>query len=446
MYGCGTYSEEAYEALIAEILTQAPSFASVGAQAYSPGLERIERMCALLGGPQKKYRCIHVAGTNGKGSTCNLLAASLAATGLRVGLYTSPHILDFRERMRVVTMPPSQRDGIPPDCGKSGYRSDVTLISRSEVWDFFRRWKDTVLELQLSFFEITTALAFWYFARQKVDVAVIETGLGGRLDATNVITPQLSVITNIGYDHMDILGPTLAAIAFEKAGIIKQGVPVVIGERGAESDPVFEKAASDRKAPIVFAQDVCAYVPVPAGADLAGIYQVRNRCTATAALKALGMEADSDVLDHAAGICDFHGRWEKLQDKPFTIADIGHNAHGLRYNFRQLDAMLDSGEYSDLVMVYGSVADKDVDAVLALLPARAYIYFTAAGNRRAMRSDELMRRAGAVRGSVCGEPVPVVADAVALALARCESLARPLLYIGGSTYVVSEAVAAIRAM
>lgn len=406
-------------------------------------------MCDMLGNPQRRYRTIHIAGTNGKGSTANMIAAVLASSGRVTGLYTSPHILDFRERMRIVTA------------------SGVTMPSEEYVLEFWSRWSGECDRLDLSYFEITTVMAFDFFARSGVETAVIETGLGGRLDATNIIIPELSVITNIGYDHTDILGPTLAAIAGEKAGIIKPGVPVVIGESHPETDPVFEGVATAAGAPIRFADrealpvmagaaDTAAdFETVLSGMDLQGSYQRKNLRTVLCALDTLGVTPDPDALMHAAAICEFHGRWEKVCDNPLIICDIGHNEHGLKYNFAQLNGMLDRGDISDLVMVYGSVADKDVNAVLRILPGRARIFFTNADNHRAMPADELAARFNMLRGTDISASAPVVvprvADAVDAALGLCRSLtehdaaARPMIYIGGSTYVVSEALSFLKA-
>lgn len=423
------YSDEAYDAMLAGLFVRFPSFGAKGASAYKPGLDRVRTMLDRLGNPHTRYRCIHVAGTNGKGSTSNMLAAHLAGSGLKVGLYTSPHILDFRERMRTVRV---SEDG-----------SRVDLIPRVSVWDFIQEYGGDIDALDLSFFEITTIMAFWWFASENVDVAVVETGLGGRLDATNVIIPCLSVITNIGFDHMDLLGPTLGDIASEKAGIIKPGVPVVIGESSPETDEVFRRKAGESGSAVFFAdrygfEDAVSKAMARAleRMDLRGIYQEKNLRTVCCALEVAGMTPDFDSICSAASICDFHGRWEILSDSPCTICDIGHNEHGLKYNFRQLESLLDNGRYSDLIIVYGSVRDKDVDAVLKILPSRAYIYFTSAANHRAMPAAELFSRAARPDS----EAVSCVRDAVKAALDRCSSLARPLLYIGGSTYVVSEAV------
>ncbi len=424
------YSDAAYDAFIGSLFVRFPAFQKCGDLAYKPGLERSEEICRIMGNPQDAYRCIHVAGTNGKGSTCNMLAAQLAARGLKVGLYTSPHISDFRERMRIVTS------------------SGTSMVPRTRMWDYLCEYEEEFDRLQLSFFEITTAVAFRFFADSRVDAAVIETGLGGRLDATNVITPVLSVITNIGFDHMKQLGYTLGEIAAEKAGIIKPGVPVVIGEAVPETEAVFRRVAAGAGSRIFFAEEMPLPWPdaedVMAGLlkdmDLKGSYQAKNVKTVLAAMDVLGLDADLVALKDTAKICDFHARWEQVCENPHTICDIGHNAHGLKYNFAMLDALLDSGEYSDIVMVYGSVADKDVGAVLRMLPSRAYVFFTAADSPRSMPAAELYARSGHEYGQVCGS----VADAVRAAAGRCRSLEKPLLYIGGSTYVVAEALDEIK--
>ena len=408
-----------------DLLARCPSFGYAGSAAYKPGLERMEAMCARMGNPERGLRCVHVAGTNGKGSTCNFLCASLASMGFRVGLYTSPHIYDVRERIRIVSG--GSYELIPPDA----------------LDEFACLYRDDAVSLGLSYFEIVTSAAFWYFSREKVDWVVLETGLGGRLDATNVVVPALSVITNIGYDHMDVLGNTLPLIAQEKAGIIKPGVPVVVGESDQETVAVFREVALRRGSPLFFADSCAPEVALPPDMDLKGCYQPKNLRTVLCALERLGFAPDWDALSRAASVCGFHGRWEKVCDNPLTICDIGHNAHGLKYNFAQLSSMLDRGECSDVVMVYGSVADKDVDAVLRLLPSRAYIFFTAASSPRALPAEELFSRALSLRcdDSAFGgrwRCVPEVPDALAAARKLCLSLEKPLLYVGGSTYVISE--------
>ena len=421
------FSDSEYSLLLQKFYLRYPSFQKQGSGAYSPGLEHISQMCAALGNPQDKFPTVHVAGTNGKGSTCNLLAAHYAAAGLKVGLYTSPHISDFRERMRVIS------------------NGSYTLISRQQVWDFLQKYGSEADRLDLSLFEVTTAMAFDFFAAEKVDIAIIETGLGGRLDATNIIKPRLSIVTNIGYDHMDILGHSLVEIAREKAGIIKEGVPAVLGEPSEEITPVFEEIAAQKGSPLTLCTQSGDVDDILKGMDLPGSYQRKNLCTVLCALKVLGEEPRKEALQNAARICGLHARWEKICDNPYTICDIGHNAHGLKYNFSQLEEMLQGGGFSSLVMVYGSVGDKDVQAAVDLLPKNAYIFFTQAEGPRAMDANKIAAMARRPSGSF--EVLPVVADAVKAALERCNALscngedtARPLLYIGGSTYVVAEAL------
>jgi len=439
------FTTEAYESMISGLFSRFQSFQSAGKDAYKPGLDRMEFLDQLAGHPHRKYKTIHIAGTNGKGSTSNMLAAVLSSTGKRVGLYTSPHILDFRERMRVIDS------------------NGVHLISREDVWDFVQTWDSTFDNLGLSFFEITTMMAFDWFAKQGVDIAVIECGLGGRMDSTNLISPELSIITNIGFDHCDILGNSLGEIAFEKAGIIKPKTPVVVGESNPETDVVFERKVLYTNLPepdfmgdrnmimslLTFA-DKCEPVgweksaEILANMDLQGIYQSKNLRTVLAAMQRLDIPLNDSTIaaiENTAKVADFHGRWERLSASPLTICDIGHNAHGLRYNFAQLNSMLDSGKVSDLILVYGSVADKDVDAVINMIPERAHVIFTAADNHRAMPAAAVAERfatLGCKAASIRVEPN--VRHAVALAGELASTMALPLIYIGGSTYVVSEAV------
>lgn len=449
------FSDEAYSGLISSLFTRFPSFQNAGKPAYKPGLERMEFFDQLLGHPHSRYKCIHVAGTNGKGSVSNMLASALSARGLKVGLYTSPHLVDFRERARI-------KDGDSP----------VRLIPREAVWDFVQTWRETMDHLELSFFEVTTMMAFDWFAGEKVDVAVIETGLGGRLDSTNIITPELSVITSIGYDHCDLLGNSLGEIAFEKAGIIKPLIPAVVGESNPETDGVFERKvlytnlpepslSGDRKAImslLTFADrepSAAGEAGVLAAMDLQGPCQRHNLRTALCALgklKGLGADdaRDTEAIAATARRMEFHGRWERLSSCPEVICDIGHNAHGLKDNFARLEAEALSGR--PLIMVYGSVSDKDVDAVLSILPPSATMIFTAAGSHRAMPAQVLADRFNALRGTSDGAMRPYVRPSVpeavklALALAKehssctSEKTALPLVYVGGSTYVVAEAV------
>lgn len=474
------FSEERYSLMLESLFQRFPSFQKVGAGAYKPGIGNMQFMDQLLGHPHRKYRVIHVAGTNGKGSVSNMMASALASLGFKVGLYTSPHILDFRERIRVV----------------SGHGGGIsTLIPKEDVWNFIRKWEDTFDHLDMSFFEITTSMAFDWFAGQGVDYVVLETGLGGRLDSTNIVTPVLSVITNIGLDHCDLLGGTLPEIAFEKAGIIKPRVPVVIGESNSETDPVFERKVLYTNLPepvfmgsrtvimslLTFADKVEPSLwderdAILQEMDLRGSYQIKNLRTVLAALDVLGVTACTsgagmpdvpadlwgpgavsrenccrsirDAIVHTAARTGFRGRWEQVMDNPRVICDIGHNEHGLKYNFSQLAQMQKSGEISKLIMVYGSVADKDVDAAVSLFPENAVYIFTKAQGKRAMPAEAVREKYLAMCASKGCEPSETycldnVSDAVSLALAiagDCKD-AMPLVYVGGSTYVVSEAVA-----
>ena len=474
---CNKFSEEEYNRMLEKLFVRFPSFQKVGAGAYKPGIGNMEFFDQLAGHPHRQYRIIHIAGTNGKGSVSNMLTSALASQGLKVGLYTSPHILDFRERIRIVSC--------HPDSSCHPERSEgslATLISKDYVWQFISRWQETFDHLDMSFFEITTAMALCWFAEMKADVVVLETGLGGRLDSTNIVSPILSIITNIGLDHCDMLGETLPEIAFEKAGIIKPKVPVVVGESHPETDAVFERKVlytnlpepdfmgnraaimslltfADKTAPTLWDE----HEAILAEMDLQGEYQRKNLRTVLAALDVLASGSQSDVtgtrmrdaIIHTAERTDFHGRWEKLSDDPYVICDIGHNEHGLKYNFAQLEKMKAEGRCSHLVMLYGSVADKDVDAVIHLMPADAVYVFTQAQGKRALPAEEVLGRYLSYCAET-GRPAPeahccgTVVEAVKLAFRLAASIkesdpeALPLVYIGGSTYIVSEAVAMLK--
>ncbi len=462
------FSDASYEDLIGRLFVRFPSFQKVGAGAYKPGIGNMEMFDSLAGHPHRRYEIIHVAGTNGKGSVSNMLASALAACGLKVGLYTSPHIIDFRERMRVI----HEEDGV----------AKVELVSREYVWEFVNTWKDTFDHLDMSFFEITTSIALSWFAYAGVDIVVLETGLGGRLDSTNIVSPILSVITNIGLDHCDMLGETLPEIAFEKAGIIKPKVPVVVGESHSEINDVFERKVlytnlpepdymgnrneimslltfADRAEPRLWDR----HGEILAEMDLHGEYQSKNLRTALVALDVLSevpchvipdltlnlQSVVADAIIHTAERADFHGRWEKLSDNPYVICDIGHNEHGLKYNFAQLEKMKADGKCSDLIIVYGSVADKDVDAVIHLMPADATYIFTQAHGKRALAAEAVRDKYLAFSAEE-GRPAEnvhcagTVVDALGLAYELAAEKDRPLIYAGGSTYVVSEAVAFLR--
>lgn len=445
------YTEESYDKLLQELFVRFPSFQNAGKSAYKPGLEHMVMFDGILGHPHRRYRTIHIAGTNGKGSVSNMLASVLSASGLKTGLYTSPHLIDFRERMRI-------SDG-----------NSLEYIEKEEVFDFIVRWKDVFEHLDLSFFEITTMMAFDWFARRNVDIAVIETGLGGRLDSTNIISPVLDIITNIGLDHCDLLGNTLPEIAFEKAGIIKPHTPVVIGESSPETDDVFERKVlytnlpeqefmDDRKK--IMSLLTFADKTVPAlwedrerilrEMDLQGSYQEKNLRTVLTAVGILRENilsctdtAVEDAIIHTAARMEFHGRWEKLSEKPLIIADIGHNAHGLKYNFAELERLKAEGKCSSLLIVYGMVADKDSDAVIRLMPDDAEYFFTEAASRRALPANRLAEKFRESKGGNC-MAFDSVKDAVSAAIERAGSQALPLIYIGGSAYVVAEAMAALK--
>lgn len=443
------FSEEKYTEMIEKLFLRFPSFQKAGASAYKPGIQNMEMIDQLMGHPHRNYKIIHVAGTNGKGSVSNMLASSLASCGFKVGLYTSPHILDFRERMRVLE--------------KSMYR----YVSKQYVWDFLHTWRDTFDHLDLSFFEITTIMALQWFSEEKVDYVVLETGLGGRLDSTNIVNPVLSVITNIGLDHCDMLGETLQEIAYEKAGIIKPCVPVVIGETQPETAQIFDRKVlytnlhqtefmGDRTAImslLVFADQTepalwNQHEQILAEMDLQGSYQQKNLRTVLASLSVLGVDMNDSVKDaiiHTAERTGFRGRWEFISKSPITICDIGHNEHGLRHNFAQLTQMKEDGHCSDLIVVYGSVADKDVDSVLHLMPEDAVYIFTQAQSKRALSAEKIYEKylAFCKESGRKVENIHVkdnVTGAVALARELALAMETPLIYIGGSTYVVSEAV------
>lgn len=450
------FSEKAYDEMIGKLFVRFPSFQKTGASAYKPGIGNMEFFDQLAGHPHRQYKTIHIAGTNGKGSVSNMLTSVLAAQGLKVGLYTSPHILDFRERIRVIS-------------GDEPFR----LISKEEVWSFVMQWQETFDHLDMSFFEITTSMALTWFARQKVDVVVLETGLGGRLDSTNIVNPILSVITNIGLDHCDMLGETLPEIAFEKAGIIKPKVPVVVGESHPETDVVFERKVLYTNLPepsfmgsrtaimslLTFADKVepelwAQHEDILQKMDLQGEYQRKNLRTVLAALDVLGAKGDfvRDALIRTAERTGFRGRWEKLSDNPYVICDIGHNEHGLKYNFAHLERMKSEGRCTDLIMVYGSVADKDVDSVIHLMPKDAIYVFTQAQGKRALPAENIRDRyltfceensRSIDRVHCAGTVVEAMhlAYEIAAGIVAADADARPLIYVGGSTYVVSEAVA-----
>ncbi len=408
-------SKMTYTEAIKYLYDHAPMFQQVGRKAYKSGLENTFALDAHFGHPHQKYRTIHVAGTNGKGSTSHLLASVLQCAGYRTGLYTSPHLHDFRERIRI----------------------DGEMISEQNVAQFVTENRALIDQMQPSFFEITTALAFAYFAEQKVDVAVIEVGLGGRLDCTNIIAPALSVVTNISLDHTDILGDTLEKIAAEKAGIIKPFTPVVIGETQPETAPIFVERAKEQNAPIVFAdQQAIGALPY---CPLAGIYQQKNKQTARVAIEELRKRAfrisPQNIADGFADVIartHLAGRWQTLGERPRIVCDTGHNEGGLRYVAEQLKQQ----KYAHLHIVFGTMSDKNHAAVLALLPTDATYYFTKAQSPRAWSEQELQRQAADF--GLHGNAYASVREA--LAAAKCAATPNDLIFVGGSTYVVAEII------
>ena len=420
----------------------APPFHEVGAAAYKPGLDTMRRLMAAISNQQSAINCpvIHVAGTNGKGSTSHLIASALAASGLKVGLYTSPHLVSFCERVRVIE------------------NKRPRLVSEGYVADFVGNHKSLFEQLHPSFFEITTAMAFCWLAEQQVDVAVIEVGLGGLLDATNIVTPILSVITNIGLDHTDLLGHTLAEIAEQKAGIMKPGVPCVIGESHPETTPVFLKRAQEcgilgdgletTDCRLWFA-DQCEFLRrqrlrVASDCELHGDYQQKNLQTAYVALIALNQLSIAEGFAHVVTYTGLRGRWETLSEHPLTICDTGHNSHGISTYIAQLNNLINSQSIVNrqLHIVFGMVADKDVDAVLRLLPADVEYYFTQPNSHRALPAADLLAKWQALHRTPNTLHQLSAYPTVAEAFVAASAAAAPddVIFIGGSNYVVGGAL------
>ena len=434
-----------YEDLVKEIFTRFPSVQNSGFMtgAYKPGLEAMREFDKALGEPSKALRVIHVAGTNGKGSVSNMIAAALTSAGFKTGLFTSPHLVDWRERSRI----------------------DGKMVPKDYAEAFLTQWKPYFTEHDLSFFEITTGLALKWFADEHTDFAVLEVGLGGRLDSTNIVTPLVSVITSIGLDHCALLGDTLEAIAGEKAGIIKPGVPVIIGEKRPETEKVFNAKAAEMHAPIIYADETEPRLwdrrqEILQAMDLRAPIQEKNLRTVLCTLEEIPVistkrSAWRDLIygiEHTAALMHFHGRWERLQKEPEVIADIGHNAHALRSNFETLEA---AGR--PLIIVYGIMADKDLDAILPLMPKAARYIFVAPNTPRARRADDILERfldyafgsarndssvistkRSARRDLSNATTAPSVKAGVEMALR--EAGKDTIIYIGGSAFVVAEAL------
>lgn len=419
------------------LFTRLPMFSRIGAAAYKKDLTNTVQLCEYLGNPQHRFKTIHIAGTNGKGSTSHMLAAILQTAGYKTGLYTSPHLRDFRERFRI----------------------NGAMIEESFVVDFTRRIQPAIDAIEPSFFEITVAMTFDYFAQNKVDIAVIETGLGGRLDSTNIITPELSIITNIGWDHMNLLGDTLEAIAFEKAGIIKPRIPAVIGETAPATRQVFERVAQETQSPLFFA-DQLRYVAdwkyehhalhvqvTPTGTDeriaytldLPGYYQTKNLITVLEAVHQLQLQGwhiptatVQQALQQVKPLTGLHGRWEVIHRNPAVVLDVGHNEDGIK----QILSQIELTNHLHLHIVIGMVKDKDAEKVLLQLPREATYYFTKAQIPRALPEDELA--AQAARHDLHGHTYADVNTALKAALHRAHK--DDLVVVCGSVFVVGEVI------
>ena len=418
-----------YQEAIKFLYDNLPMFQRVGAVAFKKDLANTQRLCKILGDPHLTFRSVHVAGTNGKGSTCHMLSSILQAAGYRTGLYTSPHLKEFTERIRV----------------------NGQEVSQSFVVDFVNRIRPHIEEIRPSFFEITVAMAFDYFARERVDIAVVEVGLGGRLDSTNVITPLVSVITNISWDHKDLLGNTLPQIASEKAGIIKKNVPVIISERQPEVQHVFTEKAREQGSDIAYASDVYSVAMDADNMDvlknsipaltairfpLRGAYQKRNVpgvMQTIELLRGIFNITDSHIrngLEEVISSTGLKGRWQKIHSNPTVVCDTAHNFSGVEAVMSQLSMQ----EFSNLFVVWGMVKDKDIDAIFRLLPRHARYYFCQAAIPRAMDAGELQEEA--MKFGLQGQVVRDVNEAKNKAISDAD--ADDFIFIGGSTFVVAE--------
>ena len=424
-----------YEQTLDYLLTRLPMFSRIGSAAIRKDLTNTITLCERLDNPQNKFRSIHIAGTNGKGSTSHMLAAVLQSAGYKTGLYTSPHLTDFRERIRI----------------------NGEMIPKDVVTEFTENIRQLVEEIDPSFFELTVAMAFDYFAKEQVDIAVIEVGLGGRLDSTNIINPEISVITNIGFDHMHLLGDSLEKIAIEKAGIIKQNIPLVVGETGTESAPVFIRAAAEKNAAISFADQSWKIEATERSAgllkanatsisrteslnislDLPGIYQLKNLATVLQTIAVLndnGWAIHTDAiiggLSRVRTLTGLHGRWEQIADKPKIILDVAHNEDGILQLTRQLEVE----SYNKLHCIIGMVKDKEIAKVLRLLPRDATYYFTKANIPRALNESELQQMA--FEAGLTGQAYPSVKEA--LDAAGKVAAQDDLVLVCGSVFLVGE--------
>ncbi|HEY4799141.1 MAG TPA: folylpolyglutamate synthase/dihydrofolate synthase family protein, partial [Bacteroidia bacterium] len=398
------------------LYSRLPMYQRIGAAAYKPDLNNTIVLCKLLGNPEDKFQSVHIAGTNGKGSVSHMLAAVLQSAGYKVGLYTSPHLKDFRERIRI----------------------NGRMIPKNYVVKFVQRYKNEFEKISPSFFEWTVGLAFHYFAEKKVDIAVIETGLGGRLDSTNVITPLLSIITNISYDHQNLLGDTLSKIAAEKAGIIKQNGIVIVSEKQKDVKNVFEDKAKEKDALLLFTGDFIFNIKhIDCG--LKGKYQRKNIPTvilASEALHQLGLDIEpADIkkgIREVVQLTGLRGRWDILNKKPLIVADIAHNEAGIKEVFRQVKTI----PHRKLHIVFGTVNDKELGKILPLLSKKAIYYFCQAKIPRAL--DALVLASEAKKSGIHGEIYKTVKDA--LSHAKKSASAKDMILVTGSAFVVAEVV------
>ena len=424
-----------YDETINYLFTRLPMYSRIGASAYKTDLTNTIALCEYLGNPHEKLKCVHIAGTNGKGSTSHMLAAVLQSAGYKTGLYTSPHLKDFRERIRV----------------------DGSMIQQDFVIRFVEKIQPMIDKLEPSFFEITVAMAFEYFVEQNIDIAIIETGLGGRLDSTNIITPLLSVITNIGMDHMNLLGDTIEKIAVEKGGIIKKGIPVIIGETDKITASIFELIGAAKQAPVFFA-DQRQYVAewkyehhkLMTGVDsqhhtdrtnylldLAGFYQTKNLVTVLETIHQLRVmgyeinETDTQTgLSQVKTLTGLHGRWDVKQEHPLVVLDVAHNEDGIK----QLVSQIELTDHRHLHIILGMVKDKEIDKVLSLLPKTATYYFTRAQIPRALDAEQLQQKG--VLAGLSGDYYPDVNTALKNALYHAKK--EDLVLVCGSVFIVGE--------
>lgn len=393
------------------LFSQLPMFQRVGAAAYKADLNTTIELCKRLNNPERGFKCIHIAGTNGKGSVSSALAAIFQKAGYKTGLFTSPHLKDFRERIRV--------DGVK--------------IEEEKVVEFVVRYRELVADLKPSFFEMTCLMAFEYFANERVDIAILETGMGGRLDSTNVVIPEISVITSIGFDHQQFLGDTKIKIATEKAGIIKENIPLVLGRNETEVQAVIVEIAKQKNAPYLYASQAFQTIPT----DLGGAYQVENMQTVRATIelaKTLGWNiSEAAILEGASHIIQttgLRGRWEKIGESPTIIADVGHNEDGVRW----VVDMLRSQSFVRLHIVWSMVSDKDINPILSQLPTSATYYWCKADIPRGKDADILAREA--VHFALEGKAYPNVK--AALEAAKAAAGLQDLIFVGGSVFTVAE--------